>query len=198
MKSERRYSLQVGVAAGLLVPVGQPDELRESWQPETWGERVCGSWLLPCWQRQADRTLWRARPTARGLWYSHRSVWPVEAIECRGRCRCQGGQHSYHLGDADWHCAAVPLLPAAAAHRQPVCAAAPWGWVWWVCGQFPPILLLRWEVRQLYTFFESPRTREPSKSALMKNLCNVLFLFARISPPADASWKISLNRNQSL
>ena len=32
---EGRYSLQVSIAAGLLVPVGQPDELRESWQPET-------------------------------------------------------------------------------------------------------------------------------------------------------------------
>ena len=123
--------------------------LRESWQPETWGERVCRSWLLPCWQRQADRTLWRARPIASGLWYSHRSVWPVETTECWGRCRCQGGQHSYHLGDADWHCAAVPLLPAAAAHRQPVCAAAPWGWVWWVCGELFAVFFLWREVSGL-------------------------------------------------
>ena len=123
--------------------------LRESYQSETWGERVGGSRLLPSRQRQADRTLWRARPPARRLRHSHWSVWPVEAIERRSRCCCQGGQHPYHLGDADWHRAAVPLLPVAAAHRQPVCAAAPWGWVRWVCGELFAILFLWGEVNGL-------------------------------------------------
>ena len=144
------YFFSAEVSFGrMCLHVDLEPHLRESWQPETWGERVCRSWLLPCWQRQADRTLWRARPIASGLWYSHRSVWPVETTECWSRCCCQGGQHSYHLGDADWHCAAVPLLPAAAAHRQPVCAAAPWGWVWWVCGELFAVFFLWREVSGL-------------------------------------------------
>ena len=121
---------------------------REPCQPEPWGECVCGGLkgLLPCWKCQADGTLWRAWPTARGLWHSHRFVWPVEAIERRSRCRCQGGQHPYCPGDAHRHRAALPLLPVVAAHWQPVCAAAPWGWVRWVRGKLLAILLLWWEV----------------------------------------------------